>query len=556
MKMRELRSAFGVMALSLVPGLASGAGGLFQPGGGVQETASRMLLEPLGGGEVRATVEVFFDGDEGGFAWVVAVPGEVSEVDSVSPSTLRFLHAATAPHIVSPETTGGGGGEPTGNEGDNEVAERAAPVSWEVISEGDGVAVYEWLAERGALLTTEMEPFIDEAALSDMSFVGFEIEAGENITNVAPQRITYNSEVLSVPLLLTALSAQPEMGLIVFVAGDSRYVATNFQNLDIDISQLQADPRVRTSNYFPLLAWLCDEAGGNALFTEYASEGGVLSSQVEGLALPEEDAEEARETVLDILVEYPWMTRLYGRISDFEIGGDIGLAEEGGEEVINLWDLSDRDPLPDDLEELPVVPCGTTYCGLGGQCATTEEGVDGCICGEGFVARASREPMVGAGSLVDGVVCTDSAFDLRASLSESEVEALPDPCEEVDCGEGGECLALNGAATCACDPEFAAIHQGEVFTCAPAVDVFGPEQLLWPGFEGEDDGNNGNGNGNGGYDHDENDGDTTSLGGEGGCSCDTDPKKTSSLTVWMLALWAVGRRRNSHKPDSSANSLR
>ena len=60
-------------------------------------------------------------------------------------------------------------------------------------------------------------------------------------------KMTFPSDQPMVPIVLTSVAAEPEMGVLVFVAANQRYEADNFENLVVDgilIYDRKRDPRV------------------------------------------------------------------------------------------------------------------------------------------------------------------------------------------------------------------------------------------------------------------------------------------------------------------------
>ena len=194
--------------------------------------------------------------------------------------------------------------------------------------------------------------------------------------------------------------------MLVFVAGEQRYAPQNFRNILVDSNQVQFDPRVGSSNYYPLVSLLLDNEGGKAFVTEYADSAGSTQSLVDNafIGFPA-DEEESRQYVRGVLDTFPYVTRMYSRLSGWEMTDDPVFAPSPGGNVSRTHDLSGRPPIEVCSNDFEPVPCGNTYCGVGSQCATTASGVDGCVCGSGTVARNITAP-VGAGrALATTVTC-------------------------------------------------------------------------------------------------------------------------------------------------------
>jgi len=123
--------------------------------------------------------------------------------------------------------------------------------------------------------------------------------------------------------------------------------------------------------------------------------------------------------------------------------------------------------------DTPTNPCFDTYCGVGSTCALSENGEAGCVCNVGTSARAisgaTGQRALGSGFAT--LFCVESDVNLLQSL-----EGV-DPCAQNSCGAGGECLPINGAATCRCDDDHVALRRFDGIQCVPRSIDEAPEQL-------------------------------------------------------------------------------
>ncbi|MFZ9886895.1 MAG: DUF2330 domain-containing protein [Myxococcota bacterium] len=483
------------LVVSITPTPASACGGLFCSTSPVDQNAERILFEVNEDGSVTATVEISYSGDPENFSWIVPVTETPSSVHAdTPPSALRLLDLATAPVIIPPPTTCDSGGFLRGGVIDSSAptaAESAdggvtvedlpvvGPYDPEVISADDPELLIEWLEENGYTITEEMKPFIAEYVGGGFKFLGVKLTPNSGVTDIRPFSFTCPAAGVLVPLKLTAIASEPEMGVLVFVAGEKRYASQNFRMIDVDTDQVQFDPAIGASNYYPLVSWLIDEEGGTAFVTEYADGAADVRQSVSGQFLNTADFEESLSYMQGVLDKHDYLTRMYTRISGWEMVDDPVFAPFDGADVSNIHDLSNRPAVEVCGGNVEAVPCGQTYCGAGQQCATTSSGADACVCSDGFVARAITAPVGRGRGLAQSVTCQDASLDMLASL-----EGAADPCAGVSCGEGGQCVGVNGFATCACESGYAArldfSGNGLGLTCDPVVSIFGPEQLLWP----------------------------------------------------------------------------
>jgi len=597
--------------LAPVPGLA--CGGFFCSQVNVDQTSERILFEVNPDATITLTVEISLTGDSDSFSWLIPLPPNSAESGAAATdgidndgnghiddyvlvptadgapyatatnSALLLLDGITTPRIIAPPQTGwddlsndfgsddddqAGGG--TGAVPSEEVTVQELPqvgdYVGELVSSQDTDALVTWLNDNGYVITPEMYPFVAQYVSSGMVFLGIQLapEPQEGVYSIKPLRLTYNATTPMVPLTLTAVAAEPEMGFVVFVAGADNYEADNYLSLDVDTDMLHADPRTGENNYYPLISWLADQApGGQAFFKEFADSSAVLAGMVSNIWLGTEDQSDAERFVLDLAGRHDRITRLYTRMSNWEMNSDPAFVPVTGsfETVSNVHDLSGRDPIHINMELAPPLPCNDTYCGPFGTCATTSLAVDGCACNAGSAARGIIAPAVGSAGMNFTVSCQDLSFDLGVQ----DVAGLADPCAGVTCGAMGSCRPLNGGPTCLCPPDYAAVNIGGTVTCSLALETYLASQLLWPDWPpqvdtgDDDDTTSGSGDDDTVADDDDDDDDDggSGVGGpdsfyeglDSGVSCacaSTGSGSGAGGGLALLALLALGvvRRRD------------
>ena len=490
-----------VTAAAFAPSPANACGGLFCSTSPVDQNAERILFEVHETNHVTATVEISYAGDPGSFSWIVPVPETPSEMDVAPASALRLLDQATAPIIIPPPTTcnaadnrffappaqpNAGVAAEADDGGGGVVVEdlpAVGPYDPEVVSSDDPQALIDWLEENDYLITDEMKPYIAEYSERGFKFLGVKLLPDAGVSDISPLRFTCPSPdgTPLIPLKLTAVASEPEMGILVWVAGQERFSPLNYRQVRVDTDQVQFDPRLGQSNYYALASWLIDEEGGKAFITEYAGPtNDDFTNAVNGVFLNTADFEEARTWLQDKLDAHPYITRMYSRMSGWEMDDDPVFQANAGSDVSNVHDLSERPPVEVcgniDIEG---VPCGNTYCGVGSRCAVTGDGQEGCVCESGSFARAITVPRGRGLPLGSSVTCQDASLDLLQSV----VGQIGDPCDGFGCGAGGQCVPVNGFATCECNDGFVAVqdfNQPGGLECREVSRVFAPEQLLWP----------------------------------------------------------------------------
>lgn len=488
------------------PSIADACGGFFCSSGGpqplqaVEQTQERVLFQVNDDETITATVEISYTGDPALFAWVVPVPDEPT-LELGSLDGIVALDQATQPTFVAPRTVCGAdttGCRPSvaqtllnGAEAMAQAAfavpvaltgcaesglvatpsaglggvgvdvvdlDRVGPFEPEVVSSDDPELLINWLNSNEFLITEAMRPAIEGYVEAGMKFLAMKLAPDAEVGDIEPIRMTYPATTPMLPIVLTQVAAEPDMSIVVFIGADQRYQAADWPNLVVDPADIWIDPTiVAGTNYSSMVSWMADELGGRAWITEFAG------------ARP-------GATGVSELTDSPYITRLFTRLSGWEMTDDPMFVPSDGHDIDNLRDLS----LGAAQDICDVMfgqgsACGGVYCGEGARCADMG-GVPGCVCGEGQVARAVLQR--GLGQLVPKVVCTRTDFDMMEGMPDG-LATPPDPCANVSCGTG-TCRALNGFATCLCDEGTAAtLGFGQGMTCQPFDgELMGPEAML------------------------------------------------------------------------------
>ncbi len=485
------------------PSPADACGGFFCSRGGpqplqaVEQTQERVLFQVNDDDTITATVEISYTGDPALFAWVVPVPDEPT-LELGSLEGIVALDQATQPTFVAPRTVCGTdttGCRPTiaqsllngaetvaaaplallGCSADSGLTamdsggvdgvgvdvvdlDRVGPFEPEVVSSDDPELLINWLINNDFLITDAMRPAVAGYVEAGMKFLAMKLAPDAEIGDIEPIRMTYPSTTPMLPIVLTQVAAEPDMSVVIFIGGEQRYQAATWPNLVVDPADIWLDPGFAAgTNYSSVVSWMVDELGGRAWVTEFAG---------------------ARPAGADVaaLTDSPYITRLFTRLSGWEMTDDPMFVPSDGHDIDNLRDLSlgaAQDVC--DVQFGQGSACGGVYCGEGAQCADMG-GFPGCVCPEGQVARSVLER--GLGSLIPKVVCTRTDFNMMDGMPD-DVGTPPDPCANVSCG-AGTCVALNGFATCECDDGAAAtLGFGQGMTCQTfSGELMGPESML------------------------------------------------------------------------------
>ncbi len=286
-------------AASLQSSDAAACGGLFcnsaQP---VNQAAERIIFAQNEDGTVTAAIEVQYEGPSESFAWVLPVPDGEVDVGVSSKLALDRLDGTTNPtyqlQVVFDESCGqaGFGGVATGAPApaadfDNAAEDPAAsppdvivleegsagPYDYQIISvnpdlDDSAQVAVDWLTENnydiGELGPDVLRPYLD----GGMNLVAFRLTKGSDAGSIRPIMITYESEQPFIPMRPTAVAANQDMGVKVWVLGNSRAIPENYLHLEINEALINwFNPN---SNYNDVIIAAADEAGGHGFVTEQA----------------------------------------------------------------------------------------------------------------------------------------------------------------------------------------------------------------------------------------------------------------------------------------------
>lgn len=475
--MRQSRHLlFAATALALVSQAprAQACGGFFCGRAPVDQTAERILFE-VGDESVTMTTQISYNGAAEDFAWVLPL-FEVPDPDSLAvfpQRALTGLDAATGPIFYPPcgypEAAAGGGGDQEDGGGGVTVHIRAEVGDYEVavIESTDPAALIDWLRAEDYRVTEPMEPYIELYTNESMKFLALKLLETADVKDLKPFRFTMPGNAPSIPLRMTSLAAEPEMSLVVFILGDQRYEAKNWENVTIDDSELRFAPYTwpALTNWPILVAKGVDAAGGQGWVTEFAgsTESFVtqIQAQIEADTFNAEEDREAAHALLEVIEPHPYLTRLYSRLSAEEMTSDPIFGRSSGDDVDQVHEIQQSMDTDACTFDAPTEACDFVTCGAGGICRTAavddgnggEQIVTGCGCVAGATARTTFAP--------DGtatVICQDQRMSfLNSGDQEAGAETLPDGCAEFDCGEHGTCVPVNLTPTCVCEQGYIAV---------------------------------------------------------------------------------------------------
>jgi hypothetical protein len=450
---------------------AKACGGFFCNSTPIDQNAERILFKVRDDGRTDMIVQISYQGKQEDFAWLLplAEPPAASDLAIFPQLALTALDSQTGPQVqpcfLPALASAGSSSAPRGASADDAVQvyvdTTVGNYQAVVIGSTDAKATADWLTEHNFRISDAMLGYIKLYTAEGMKFLALKLLPEKTANDITPFKLTLPGTSPSIPLRLSAVAAEPEMGIVVWIVGNQRYEPANASDLKI----ADADLRFRnysSSNWTTLVARAADGVAGRGFVTEDAEPTAGLVSRIAVPSFSQSTVQdEARAALKQVFEGASYITRLYTRISPEEMTYDpVFRKSEKGD--VNRFHSAATTNTNSCGATTSTSPCDFTACGALGICRVVDlSGVPtaGCACAGGSTARTLFEPGgLGSTGLTTSISCVDQRLSyLNPGDRNAAGEVLPDPCVGIDCGGHGQCVAMNMTATCACEDGYVAI---------------------------------------------------------------------------------------------------
>ncbi len=236
-------------------------------------------------GEVEMHAKIAYEGPADQFAWLVPVPA-APELFVSTDELFSFLNRNTAPifalrqicsccEAVNNDTVdsvdGAGDTDSPGGGPDPVVVVASSlvgPYASVVLQASDAGALIQWLNDNDYFVPDRVEPFLDPYAAGGSYVVALKLQKDRGVGDLVPLGLRFPGTAVTIPLVMTAVAATPDMPVIPWVLASGRAVPSNY--LHVTINELAVDWWNGGSNYNELVSRAADEAGGQAFATDFA----------------------------------------------------------------------------------------------------------------------------------------------------------------------------------------------------------------------------------------------------------------------------------------------
>jgi hypothetical protein len=283
----------------LMPAVAS-ACGCFAPttvASPVVQAGEKILFAKQNG-NIIMHVQVQYSGPASDFGWLLPLPAvsmnsaNMPGIDVGSQEVFDALSQATQPTYslttipcggsgssgpgfgCAADSLAGGFAAPNSDQRDAGGSplvkqDSVGPYNYAILKADDKSQMLNWLSTNGYVVPAGTDAAVMPYIRPGGYFLALRLKKGESTGDLQPVVLRYQSDLPMVPINLTAASATPNMGILIWVLGAARAIPRNYYNTVIDDAQL--DWLNSVQNYADVVGKAVREVDGHHGFvTEYA----------------------------------------------------------------------------------------------------------------------------------------------------------------------------------------------------------------------------------------------------------------------------------------------
>jgi MYXO-CTERM domain-containing protein len=312
MKWRSVSTSIAAVAAATALGLtaspAPACGGFFcsqaQP---VNQAAERIVFSQNGDGTVTAVIQILYEGPSENFSWLLPITTVPEGDDIAVASDLAFtrLQAATNPSYVlntridgqcrpsqnlprsgSAGPTVADGAEANNDPGSGVVVAASGIVGsfeWTALQldpmlDDPAASAIEWLTDNGYDVAPGADGLLRPYLAEGMYLLALRLTKGSSSGSIRPIVLTYDAELPMIPIKLTAVAANDDMGVMTWMLSDARAVPMNYNALELNEARINWFNA--SINYNDVVTAAADDAGGQGFVTEFAGASAQLGEVV------------------------------------------------------------------------------------------------------------------------------------------------------------------------------------------------------------------------------------------------------------------------------------
>jgi hypothetical protein len=222
------------------------------------------------GAFVEVANDAFFDVLETGTVTSVQSPPEGCTPQGGGSSGFGCSSSDSA--LLSSE----GGGRDAGN-GVTVVHEgTVGPYETVTLSAENPNALAEWLEDNGYDLPDNIRPTVDAYVEEDFDFIALKLQPNQGVASMKPVRVITPGSGYTLPLRMVAAGVGESVDIVLYVIGEGRYEAADFENPTIDPKLITWDYKVDRSDYAEQRLGVLEAKDGRNFLTSYSRKNAIM----------------------------------------------------------------------------------------------------------------------------------------------------------------------------------------------------------------------------------------------------------------------------------------
>ncbi|MSP58992.1 MAG: DUF2330 domain-containing protein [Myxococcales bacterium] len=263
--------------------------------------AGERILFGIENGQVTAHIQIQYAGSAGEFGWLLPLPS-IPKLELGTDEVFAQLIAQTQPKyrmtrvfngqcgFANGRNFGGpgspapqAGGAETDANGDGEkksplvLQASVGPYDYAVLHADEKKDMLDWLAKNRYFVPVGTDDAVGPYIRPGSYFLALKLRPGNSTGDLQPVVVRYASDLPMIPIILSSVASQRNMGIQVWMLGSGRAIPRNFHHTVINDAAV--DWITSGQNYNDVIIRAAGEAPGHHTFvTEYAGTSNVMKN--------------------------------------------------------------------------------------------------------------------------------------------------------------------------------------------------------------------------------------------------------------------------------------
>ncbi len=284
--------------------------------------AGERILFSVQNGVVSAHIQIQYAGEARDFGWLLPLPSIPTLKLGTEELFTQLINTTQPRYFVNTTTTGTCGGlfnsrfaspasagfeaDSSGNGGGQSPLVTQAsigPYDYAVLRADRKDEMLQWLANNRYFIPTGADDVVGPYIRPGAYFLALKLRGGKSTGDIQPVVLEYPSDLPMIPIVLTSVAAQPNMGIQVWMLGEGRAIPRNYNHVVVNDSQI--DWLNRAQNYNDVVIKAVSEAPEkHAFVTEYSGTSAIMQNVLDAPGRFGTNAELAAITDPGLFVEY------------------------------------------------------------------------------------------------------------------------------------------------------------------------------------------------------------------------------------------------------------